>query len=210
VFFLDKDTPDNKSGKNIFISTVERGRETVTSARSGRVIVQGESQFLLLSNGQRLENSLKGQQLKISEFEEFGNRVGATVAGTLDDSPVKARSTFALVIEPTRLNQGQLAWRLGLALAALNFVVIAVTVSSVNPRAGRSTNLVFALFAFVIYFNLLNLGQNWIGGGQVGFGAYLLGLHGGIMALALFWLAKQHNNWSLRSMMRRRAREAAP
>ncbi|MEO5669840.1 MAG: LptF/LptG family permease, partial [Ramlibacter sp.] len=28
VFFLDKDTPDNKSGKNIFISTNERGKET--------------------------------------------------------------------------------------------------------------------------------------------------------------------------------------
>ena len=210
VFFLDKDTPDNKSGKNIFISTVEKGRETVTSARSGRVVIQGESQFLLLSNGQRLENSIKGQQLKVSEFEELGNRVGATAAGTLDDSPVKARSTFALIIEPTRINQGQLAWRLGLALAALNFVVIAITVSSVNPRAGRSMHLVIALFAFVIYFNLLNLGQNWIGSGQVGFGTYLVGLHGGVMALALFWLGKQHNSWSLRSMMRRRHREPAP
>ena len=37
-------------------------------------------------------------------------------------------------------------------------MVLAITVSSVNPRAGRSGNLVFALFAFVVYFNLLNLG----------------------------------------------------
>src|SRR6478735_8410857 len=42
VFFLDKDTPDNKSGKNIFISTVEKDKETVTSARSGRVEVVGD------------------------------------------------------------------------------------------------------------------------------------------------------------------------
>jgi lipopolysaccharide export system permease protein len=32
VFFIDKDTPDNKSGKNIFISTMEKDRETVISA----------------------------------------------------------------------------------------------------------------------------------------------------------------------------------
>jgi lipopolysaccharide export system permease protein len=37
VFFLDKDTPDNRSGKNIFIATQERGRENITSARSGRI-----------------------------------------------------------------------------------------------------------------------------------------------------------------------------
>jgi lipopolysaccharide export system permease protein len=37
VFFLDKDTPDNKSGRNIFISTLEKDKETVTSARSGHV-----------------------------------------------------------------------------------------------------------------------------------------------------------------------------
>ena len=48
VFFLDKDTPDNKSGKNIFISTNEHGKETVTSARSGRIETIGEDQFLVL------------------------------------------------------------------------------------------------------------------------------------------------------------------
>ena len=82
VFFLDKDTPDNKSGKNIFISTVEQGKETVTSARSGRVVAIGDSQFLLLSNGQRLESTQRDGQLKISEFEELGqpgrhNELGA-------------------------------------------------------------------------------------------------------------------------------------
>ncbi|MBI2772156.1 MAG: LPS export ABC transporter permease LptF [Burkholderiales bacterium] len=197
VFFLDKDTPDNKSGKNIFISTLERGKETVTSARTGRVIAMGDDQFLLLSNGQRLESSVNAPGLKISEFEEFGNRVGSRELGS-QDTPAKARSTLALMVDPTRPNLGELAWRLGLALAALNFVVIAVAVSSVNPRAGRSGNLVFALFAFVVYYNLLNLGQNWIGSGQVALGRFMLGLHGGVLLLGILWLAKQHNNWSLR------------
>jgi lipopolysaccharide export system permease protein len=210
VFFLDKDTPDNKSGKNIFISTVERGRQTVTSARSGRVIAEGDSQFLLLSNGQRLESAVDGTHLKISEFEQLGNRVGAAQLGSQDDTPVKTRSTFALMMDPTRVNLGELAWRVGLALAALNFVVIAVTVSSVNPRAGRSGNLVFALFAFVVYYNLLNLGQSWIGAGRTGFATFLLTVHGGTLLLAGFWLGKQHNGWRLRLPARRRLRGTAP
>ena len=203
VFFLDKDTPDNKSGKNIFISTVEKERETVTSARSGRVETIGDNQFLLLQNGQRLENSLKGEGMRISEFEEHGSRVNGGSFGGSDESPAKARSTLTLIQQPTPVNHAELAWRLGLALAALNFVVLAITVSSVNPRVGRSGNLIFALFMFVLYFNLLNLGQRWIGTERVGFITYLLALHGGTLAIALLWLAKQHNNWSLPSLLRR-------
>lgn len=204
VFFLDKDTPDNKSGRNIFISTAENGKETVTSARTGRVISQGDSQFLLLSNGQRMENSLEGKGMRISEFEEYGSRVGAGELGAQDETPAKTRSTLQLVMEPSRINHAELAWRLGLALAALNFVVLAITVSSVNPRAGRSGNLVFALFAFVVYYNLLNLGQSWIGGGRTTAAGFLLGLHGTALAAGLLWLAKQHNNWSWGGLRRRR------
>jgi lipopolysaccharide export system permease protein len=210
VFFLDKDTPDNKSGKNIFISSIEKDRETVTSARSGRVDTVGDHQFLMLANGQRLENSLKGEGMRISEFEEHGTRVngGNLVVG--DDTPAKTRSTFTLLMDPTPVNRAELAWRLGLALAALNFVVLAITVSSVNPRAGRSGNLIFALFAFIVYFNLLNLGQSWISNGRASFTGYMLALHGGTMLAGLLWLTKQHNNWALPAMLRGlRRREAA-
>jgi lipopolysaccharide export system permease protein len=208
VFFLDKDTPDNKSGRNIFISTSENGKETVTSARSGRVVTQGDSQVLLLSNGQRLENSLEGKGMKISEFEEYGSRVGGSELGAADETPAKTRSTLQLLLEPSPVNQAELAWRLGLALAALNFVVLAITVSSVNPRAGRSGNLVFALFAFVVYYNLLNLGQSWIGGGRTTAAGFLLGLHGTALAAGLLWLGKQHNNWSWNMFARRRSARA--
>ncbi|KQT10886.1 LPS export ABC transporter permease LptF [Ramlibacter sp. Leaf400] len=195
VFFLDKDTPDNKSGKNIFISTVEKGKQTVTSARTGRVVTEGERQFLLLGDGQRLETTVEGGQLKISEFQELGNQVGGPQLGPQDSLPTKARSTALLLVDRSRGNLGELAWRIGLALAAFNFVVIAITVSSVNPRAGRSGNLVFALFAFIVYYNLLNLGQGWIGSGRVSFTAFMLVLHGGVFLLSALWLGKQHNNW---------------
>lgn len=209
VFFLDKDTPDNKTGKNIFISTREHGKEAVTSARTGRIEDIGDSQFLVLSDGQRLEST--GEQLKISEFKELANRIGAGELVVRDIAPAKARSTIALVREPTPVHLGELAWRLGLALAALNLIVIALTVSSVNPRAGRSGNLVFALFAFVVYFNLLNLGQSWISSGVIGFGVLLLALHGGVMLAAGLWLAKQHNNWNWRRLPRRsRPAKATP
>lgn len=202
VFFLEKDTPDNKSGRNIFISTRERGKDTVTSARTGRIENIGPDQFLVLDSGQQLE--MTNGELKVSEFDEYASRIGPSALGARDAPPPRTRNTFDLVMDPSPQNLGELAWRIGLALAAINFIVIAVTVSSVNPRAGRSGNLIFALFAFVVYFNLLNMGQGWVSTGRVSFAGMLLGLHGGVFAVAIAWLAKQHNNWSLVHLLRRR------
>ena len=95
-----------------------------------------------------------------------------------------------------------------MTLAAFNFVVIAITVSSVNPRAGRSGNLVFALFAFIVYYNLLNLGQSWIGSGRAGFLPFMLVLRGGT-SLAVLWLGKQHDDWSLTRLRLRLRRPTA-
>jgi lipopolysaccharide export system permease protein len=92
----------------------------------------------------------------------------------------------------------EISWRAGLALAAVNFVVIALATAGVNPRVGRTANLGFAFMAFIVYFNLLILGKSWVETGQVQFGVYLVALHGGALALALLWLAKRHNNWVMR------------
>lgn len=198
VFFVEKDSSDPRSGNNVFIATNENGKETITSARSGRVESVGKDQFLMLGKGQRLESALDAPNLKISEFEEYGVKVGANEFDPTAYVPVKTRPTLELLENQTPSNQAELSWRIGLILASFNFVLISIVVSSVNPRVGRSGNLIFALFAFVIYFNLLNLGQSWIAAGRISLGGLLLALHGGTLALGLLWLAKGHNNWHWR------------
>ena len=81
---------------------------------------------------------------------------------------------------PTPSNRSELAWRLGLALTAINCVILALALASVNPRGGRSGNMILVLLTFVVYNNLLNLGQNWIFVGLVSFNHFLLALHGGV------------------------------
>jgi lipopolysaccharide export system permease protein len=61
--------------------------------------------------------------------------------------------------------------------------------------------LVFALFTFVIYFNLVNLGQSWVAGGKLSLTTYMLALHGGVFLLAVLWLTKGHNNWHWRRLL---------
>ena len=90
-------------------------------------------------------------------------------------------------------------------LGAINFVVMALALASVNPRAGRSSNLIFVLLTFVVYSNLLNIGQSWVAGGRMGLGTLLLVLHGSVLMASLAWLTKRNLNWTLRDLLPRRS-----
>lgn len=200
VFFLEKDASAQRGGNNVFIVSTEVGKENVISARSGRIDTEGTDRFLVLANGQRLETSGPRGELKISEFERYSARIGASALQGRDQS-INTRPTMTLLERLNRQDQAELSWRLGLVLAAVNFVVIGLGASGINPRLGRTGNLLFPLFAFVFYNNLLSLGQSWISTGRFSLGPFLLAVHGGVLLLALLWLAKVHHNWHWRKLL---------
>jgi lipopolysaccharide export system permease protein len=101
--------------------------------------------------------------------------------------------------------QAELGWRLGLAVAAVNFVILGLALASVNPRAGRSGGMMFALLSFVVYYNLMTLGQSWVGAGKLGLPTFMILLHGGTAVLALAILAARHNHWTLRRLRKTRS-----
>lgn len=206
VFFIEKNSINQQTGNNVFIASNEQGKETVTSARSGRIEVIGGDKVLVLQNGQRLERNAGKPELTVSAFESYGARIGADDTSARSYVASSALTSMELLQAPTLKNLAELSWRLGLALAAFNFVVIGLAAAGTNPRVGRSANLGFAFLIFVVYFNFLVLGKSWVEAGQVQFAPFLLVLHGGALALGLLWLFKRHNNWG----MRLRARPARP
>ena len=208
VFFIDKEAVDAK-GKglgrnNIFISAVSGGKESVTTAHSGRVESRDGKQFLLLNSGQRVETDIQSGQTKISEFEEYGNLIQSSKINPFEGGPSKGKTSLDLLTTPTSNNLGELAWRLGLAFAAFNFVILGIAISSGNARSSRNGSFIFALLAFAFYYNMINLSQSWIASGNYSFIGLLLVLHGGAFLLGVLWLAKRHNSWSFVAWFRSR------
>ena len=210
VFFIDKASPDSQSGKNIFIAANERGKEAITSAQSGHIETLDSNRFLILNHGQRLESNAKDKSIKVSDFEVYGTQLSANLVVDNSVVPAAARTTLTLLQDPNPTNLGQLAWRIGLVLAAINFVVLALAAATSNPRAGRSGNMLFAAFAFFLVFQLLNLGQTWIASGKATFTGVTLGLHGFTFVLVWLWICKLHYNWSWRFLLPTRQRAEAP
>ena len=196
---------------NIFISEVTNGRESVTTARAGRIENRDGSKYLLLNAGQRSELDRKTGQTKVSEFEEYGNLIRNAKLTPFEGGPFKAKSSWTLLQNRTNGHMGELAWRLGLAFAAVNFIILGAAVASGNPRAGRGGSFAFALLAFVFYYNLINMSQSWIASGQFRFANVIFILHGSAFALGALWMAKRHNNWSFWAYLKSsRDRELSP
>ena len=205
VFFIDRNAnTDEKSSSNVFISSSERGKNSVTTAQSGRIETNKGKQVLILENGQRLESETGKASLKISYFEAYGNTAGDAAQLNTDTNDAKFSSITELVKTPSRGNLSELGWRVGLALAAVNFVLLALGLANANPRGGRSINLALVVLTFLVYNNLINLGQSWVLGGRIGLGVLIMVLHGGVFAISLALLAKRHNHWTLRAALRPR------
>lgn len=204
VFFIDKDSDASSAGRNVFISSKTAQGETTITAQAATVAQEGSQQLLMLRNGQRLDVTLNPKGQKLSEFAEYQVLVDDTGLVAEADEAMKSRSTLELVRQPNPAALGELTWRIGLVISAFNLLLVGLAVAMGNPRAGRSTNIVFALFAFMLYSNLLNVGATWVTQGKVSAWGWTVGLHGITFALAMAWIVKRHLGISLRATIKRR------
>lgn len=206
VFFIEREGADGVSGRNVFILSRQPQGESVTSAKSGRIVTEGDDRFLVLDRGQRNETDTSNGEKTISRFESYRVLIGERALRRAEDLPPKARDTFDLLLQPTERHQGELTWRLGLLIGGANLLLLGVGLAATNPRRASNWNLLFALLAFIVYFNLINLSQAWVANGRLGMGSALLVIHGGVFAsaLALLW-------WRDHAIgLGRRARRPAP
>ncbi len=189
VFFVERESVDGINARNVFILSRQEQGESVTSARSGRLEAEGDDRFLVLERGQRNDVDFKRGEHAISSFESYRVRASEGALRAADEQPPRVLDTVDLIGRPTPANQGELTWRVGLLLGATNLLLLGISLSASNPRRAGNWNLLFALLAFVVYYNLINLSQLWVASERLSAPAALAALHGAVflLALALLW-----------------------
>ncbi len=169
VFFVEQVAGDESHVRNIFISSVQHGRLGVMAAESGHTeVMPNGDKFLVLDRGRRYEGTAGTAEYRVMEFERYAVRTETKEARGIEETP-KNLPVWDLVLRPTPANLGELLWRLGIPLAALNLALLAIPLSFVNPRAGRTNNLIFALLTYMIYSNLISVSQAWVIQGKLRF-----------------------------------------
>src|SRR5262249_34703667 len=136
-------------------------------------------------NGRRYEGVPGTPEYTVTEFQRYSVRVqsGEQQAGSQSSKTVP---TADLLHSKNRKLRAELMWRIGLPFVALNLALLAIPLAFVKPRASRSVNLLFAVFAYMLYSNLIGVVQAWVGQGKVTFGVGWWVVHAGALAVVVF------------------------
>jgi lipopolysaccharide export system permease protein len=204
VFFIEKDALPG-TGRNVFVYSLGvDGSESITSAQSGRLEWNKDRQFLLLSDGQRLDIGTDGQSLTLSEFKTYGVEVNQSRNSPTLGLPTHARDTLDLLAQPSPVTLAELGWRIGLIITAINLSLLAVAITHSNPRAAKGGQLMTALFAFAVYYNMVNVTRSWVAAGNLDVWSGTVALHLPVLLLSLLVLWLRQENLRLRDWLVRK------
>lgn len=177
VYFVEEVSGSENLVANVFVSSIQTGKAGVMVARRGfQETAANGDRFLVLLNGRRYEGQPGSAEYKIYEFERYAMRI-ETAEAVVRAPTTKTASTLELLLARTPPNLAELSWRIGLPLSALILSLLAIPLSFVNPRAGRSMNLVLALLVYMTYSNLLSIVQAAIAQTRLSFAVGLWVVH---------------------------------
>ena len=164
IFFVEGVSGDATRVRNVFVNSMQNGRTSVVVAKEGTIVVDGNGdKFLVMSKGRRYDGvaaQTAQSDFRVMEFERYGvlvSRQSQTVEG---DKSARSMSTPALLADMANpFNRGELLWRLSIPLMCTLLMLLGIPLGFVNPRGGRSANLMVALLVFVVYLNMINIFQ---------------------------------------------------
>lgn len=186
VFFVEGVDGQENVVRNVFIANNARGRSGVTVSREGFIeTAPNGDRFAVLLNGRQYDGIPGTGEYRVIEFERYAARIKMREVRSAAQRP-KTAPTLELLETRDRELRAELMWRIGLPLVALNLALLAIPLAFVNPRATRSVNLIFALFAYMVYSNLLGIVQAWVAQGRVRFEVGWWVLHAAMLGLTAF------------------------
>jgi lipopolysaccharide export system permease protein len=190
VVYVESINPVDGRIRNVFLHSVDDAKDATTVARLGHLVEEPNGdRFVVLEDGRRYEGQPGAADFRLIEFDKLGRRIEPAEARALPSSN-KAIPTAALLVADGRGERAELFWRLSVPILALVLTLLAIPLAYVNPRMGRSFNLIAAAFLYMLYTNCINIVQSMIAQGTLDLWVGLLVPH--VAALMVVFLLFRH------------------
>ncbi len=178
VFFVEKMSDDLSTVGNVFINSVKNGEVSTVVSQNGTIETneQGEK-FVVLEDGVRYDETFDQSDFRIMEFEKYIAYIAPKGDVSVSDNSTRAMTTLELLQDTNSKKKGELVWRIGLPFMAVLLMLLAIPLGFVNPRAGRSFNLIIAVLLYMTYSNLSSFIQAYVGQNKLAFGLGWWPLH---------------------------------
>jgi lipopolysaccharide export system permease protein len=189
VFFVESVDFDGARVRNVFVSHRSQGREGVIVASHGVIEVrENGDRFLVLESGRRYEGIPGQAEYRMTEFDRYLLRIDTRPDEPIAEIAARAKTTGRLLAEGTTYTRAEFMARISMPIVAILLSLLAIPLAYLNPRVGRSYNLILAVLAFLIYNNGLSVVKAWVQQGRLSFavGVWLVHLAVALLVSALF------------------------
>ena len=202
VFFVDKLSEKSDVVNNVFVQSTQNNRLGVMVAQKGYIETEPNGdRFVVLLNGRRYEGTPGTLDYRTVDFARYSVRIEPHEAKSKPLSS-KAKGLRDLVTSGKPEDMAELHWRLALPLAVIIMGLFAVPLSFVNPRSGRSWNLIFAVLIYVVYNNTLSIFQAWTSTGRIPTWVGLWPVHIAMIVLVAVLFRRQMGGFRWAALMR--------
>jgi len=197
TIFLQRQSDDGEYMHDVFVhkknsQAQNQQFENIESADVARRYKdENGRQFILFEQGRLYEGEPGRSDFRITRYEKKGIYMPETKS-TAKISRRKSLETSELWGSDKAHYQAELHWRLSLPIAAFLLAMLALPLSYTTPRKGRYSKLALAILTYLIYSNLLGVGETWIEKREVASWVGLWWVHGLQALLIIYW-------WSIRA-----------
>ena len=169
-----------KEGVELSVIFAEQGKLRMDDGQSSR--------YLVLGNGYRYIGRPGGLDFRVTQFEQYGQRISEPRNQSKAYKKVDARTTEQL-LKSTRLeDKAALQWRISLAILVPIIALIAQALSKTNHRRGRYVKMLPAFLVYIIYLVMLNAARDAIEKEKIPLEWGMWWVHGLFLLLALILL----------------------
>ncbi|GIX27127.1 LPS export ABC transporter permease LptF [Pelomicrobium sp. G1] len=197
VFFVEAVSQDKQRVENVFVQSMEKDTVAVMVARIGRVeTAENGDRFLVMESGARFDGPPGSPEYRIMHFDRYAVRIQQAEARPAVPS-TKSRPFLELLENRTPEHVAELGRRLSQPISAVLLALLAIPLAQVNPRAGRSLNLVMAILIYMIYTNTLSVAQVWVAFQRIDPALGLWGVHGAMLAFIAAFFYRRLSVFSL-------------
>lgn len=160
ITFIEEVSGDLNQVQNIFIKNIVNGRPVVIVAKEGKIEVDERGdRFLVMNKGRRYDGHPTDADFQMMQFEKYAVLVATKTKAVSEKQSAKIVPLNMLISDARPYFLGELLWRISLPVMGLLMMLLAIPLGYVNPRVGRSANLIVALILVVLNLNLLNIFQ---------------------------------------------------
>ena len=199
VFFVEGLSSDTTKVNNVFLSQNQNQESGVVLAREGTVRIDARGDKLLqLYDGRRYDGMPGSPEFRIMDFERYTVIIASNTKELAENKSARVLPTAELITDPTPNNLAELLFRISAPLTCLIQMLLAIPLGFVNPRRGRTLNLMIALLLAVTYFNATSIMQAMVAQEKTSFGMSWWPLHlvaGTLVILLFFWRNNPNMRW---------------